>query len=70
MSTNQPLTDDARIPEDPDRDESDVWRRGEEDSDLDGREAASLLYGGPDHSNNSTNTDTDTTDNPTDAPSE
>lgn len=57
-------------PKNPDRDDRHARRRGEEDSDLDGREAASLLYGGPDHSDNSTDTDSDTTDTPTDAPSE
>ena len=57
-------------PKNPDRDERHARRRGSDDSDLDGREAASLLYGGPDHSNNSTDTDSDTNDDSTDAPSE
>ena len=57
-------------PKNPDRDDRHARRRGGEDSDLDGREAASLLYGGLDHSDDSTDTDPDTTDTPTDAPSE
>lgn len=53
-------------PKNPDRDDRHARRRDEEDSDLDGREAASLLYGGPE----STDTDSDNNDDPTDAPSE
>jgi hypothetical protein len=48
-------------PKNPDRDDRHARRR-DDDSDLDGREAASLLYGGPDP--------TDNNDIPTDAPSE
>jgi len=58
------------VPKNPDRDDRHARRCGTEDSDLDGREAASLLYGGPDHRDDSTDTDSDTTDTPTDAPSE
>jgi hypothetical protein len=37
----------ADSPKNPDRDDRHARRRGGENSDLDGREAASLLYGGP-----------------------
>jgi hypothetical protein len=60
----------ADSPKNPDRDNRHARRRDEDDSDLDGREAASLLYGGPDHSDNSTDTDSDTNDDSTDAPPE
>ena len=46
----------SEAPKNPDRDDRHARRRGGEDSDLDGREAASLLYGGP--SNCHTNTKT------------
>jgi hypothetical protein len=59
----------ADAPKNPDRDERHARRR-DEDSDLDGREAASLLYGGPDHSDDSTDTDSNNNDTPTDASSE
>ena len=57
-------------PKNPDRDERHARRRDGEGSDLDGRKAASLLYGGPDHSDDSTDTDSDNNDPQTDAPSE
>ena len=61
-------------PKNPDRDDRHARRRGGEDSDLDGREAASLLYGGPDRSDDSTDTDSDNnqpdTSGTTDGPSE
>lgn len=57
-------------PKNPDWDERHARRREGEGSDLDGKEAASLLYGGPDRDDNSTDTDSDTNDDSTDAPSE
>jgi len=56
-------------PKNPDRDDRHARRR-DDDSDLDGREAASLLYGGPDRDDSSSDTDSDNNDTPTDAPFE
>ena len=68
------------MPDDPmknkDRDEEHRRRRevgedsGDPEKEVDGREAADALYGGPDPSDGATDTDSDTTDTPTDASSE